>query len=139
MNIIYSQVLIQAAVFLIVWFLLNKLFFKPFIKVYEKRNLKTIKAIEESKLLNKESEDLEAELKRRIDDTISNANKVRMSVIEEAKKKRESMLKQANESAQANIRAMREQIEKEKEDIINRLDADIKQFVPLIARKMMLK
>jgi F-type H+-transporting ATPase subunit b len=139
MHIIYSQLLIQAIVFWVIWFLLNQLFFKPFSRVYEKRNSKTVKAIEEAKLLNKESEDLEAELKKKIDETIESANKLRMSVVEEAKKNRENMIKQANETMQKHIKNMREQIEKERDEILKKVDSDIKQFIPLIARKMMLR
>ncbi len=139
MHIIYSQVLIQAVVFWIIWFLLNQVFFKPFSRVYEKRSSKTVKAIEEAKLLNKESEDLESKLKNKINETIVAANSLRLSVIEEAKKNREDTLKKANEAMQEQLKSMIGQIEKEKVGILNRLNSDIKQFIPLISRKMMLK
>ena len=139
MHIIYSQVLIQAVVFWIIWFLLNQVFFKPFSRVYEKRNSKTVKAIEEARLLNKISEDLEAELRMKIDAAIESANSLKLSVTEEAKKSREDMLKQANDTMQRQLKSMIEQLEKEKVEILNKLNTDIKQFIPLISRKMMLK
>ncbi len=139
MHIIYSQVLIQAVVFWIIWFLLNQVFFKPFSRVYEKRGLKTVKAIEEARLLNKESEDLEAELRKKINEAIESANNLRLSVTEEAKKSRETMLQKANTAMQDQVKAMIGQLEKEKTEILNRLSSDIQQFVPLISRKMMLK
>jgi F0F1-type ATP synthase membrane subunit b/b' len=139
MHIIYSQVLIQAVVFWIIWFLLNQVFFKPFSRVYEKRGLKTVKAIEEARLLNKESEDLEAELRKKINEAIESANNLRLSVTEEAKKSRETMLQKANTTMQDQVKAMIGQLEKEKTEILNRLSSDIQQFVPLISRKMMLK
>ena len=139
MHRIYSQVLIQAVVFWIIWFLLNQVFFKPFSRVYEKRNSKTVKAIEEARLLNKESEDLEAELRTKIDAAIESANSMRMSVTEDAKKSREDMLKKANDAMQQQLKSMTELLEKEKTGILNKLNTDIKQFLPLISRKMMLK
>ncbi len=139
MHIIYSQVLIQAVVFWIIWFLLNQVFFKPFSRVYEKRSSKTVMAIEEAKLLNKESEDLEAELKKKIDEAIMAANKLKLSITEQAKKNREDILKKASDAMQEQLKSMTIQIEKEKIEILNKLNSDIKQFIPLISRKMMLK
>ena len=139
MHIIYSQVLIQAVVFWLIWFLLNQVFFKPFSRVYEKRNSKTVKAVEEAKLLNKESEDLETELRQKVDAAIGSANSLRLSVTEEAKKGREDMVKKANDTMQQQLHSMTEQLEKEKIEIMTKLDTDIKQFIPLISRKMMLK
>lgn len=139
MHIIYSQVLIQAVVFWIIWFLLNQVFFKPFAKVYEKRSSKTVKAIEDAKRLNKESEDLEAQLKKKIDETLEAANKLRLSVTEDAKKNRESMVQKAHDSMQTQLETITGQIEKEKGEILNKLNSELKQFVPVISRKMMLK
>ncbi len=139
MHIIYSQVLIQAVVFWIIWILLNQVFFKPFSRVYEKRNLKTVKAIEEAKLLNKEAEDLEVQLRKKIDAAIESANSLRLSVTEDAKKSREDMLKKANDTMQQQLKSMIELLEKEKVEMLNKLNTDIKQFIPLISRKMMLK
>ena len=139
MHIIYSQVLIQAVVFWIIWFLLNQVFFKPFSRVYEKRNLKTVKAIEESKLLNKEAEDMEAQLRKKIDGAIKTANSLRLSVTEDAKKSREDMLKKANDTMQQQLKSMAGLLEKEKVEMLNKLNTDIKQFIPLISKKMMLK
>jgi F0F1-type ATP synthase membrane subunit b/b' len=138
-NIIPLNVLEQAVIFWIIWFLLNQVFFKPFSRVYEKRSSKTVKAIEEAKLLNKESGDLEAELKNKIDEAIVAASSLRLSVTEEAKKNREDTLKKANEAMQEQLKSIMEKIEKEKVEILNRLSSDIQQFIPLISRKMMLK
>ncbi len=138
-NIIPLHVIIQGVIFGMVWFLLDRLFFKPFAKVYEKRSLKTIKAVEEAKTLNKESESLEAELKKRIERSTAEANKLRMSAIAEAKNKREEMLKQVNDEMQKQIKSMVAGINKEKTGIISKLDSEIKRFIPRIAERMMIK
>ena len=139
MHIVPLQLLIQGAVFLIVWFLLNQLFFKPFSRVYEKRSSKTVKAIEAAKLSDKESEELESQLRMKINDAMASANEMKLSVIADAKTRREDTVRQANEVMQKQLQSMLAQIVQEKDALIARVDAEVKQFVPLISGKMMLK
>ncbi len=139
LHIIPLYVIIQSAVFLSVWFIMNTFFFKPFSTVYEKRNSKTIRALEDAKTLNHESENLEADLRKKIEQSTASANKLRLSYIEDAKNKRDEMIKKAGKEMQEYIKSMVSQIEKEKTDLLGRLSADIKQFIPLISGKMMLK
>ncbi len=139
MNINPLQVLIQAVAFWIIWFLLNQVFFKPFAKVYEKRNSKTVKALEEAKRLNMDSENIEAQLKKKIDEAIQAANSLRLSVTEEAKKNREATVQKARDAMQANLESITGQIDKEKNEILSKVDTGLQQFVPALSRKMMLK
>ncbi len=138
-NIIPLDVLEQAIIFWAVWILLNKFFFQSFAKVYEKRGSKTVKAIEDAKLLNKESEALEDDLREKIKQSTEAGNKLRLSYVEEAKKRRDEAFEKANKDMQEHLKSMIAQIEKEKTDLLVKLEEGIKQFIPLIAKKMMLK
>ncbi|MCL4558547.1 MAG: ATP synthase F0 subunit B [Deltaproteobacteria bacterium] len=139
MHVNIHLLLIQLAVFCAVWFLLSRIFFRPFSMIYEKRSSKTTKAIEEARLLNKESEDMEGELRTKINEAVRTADNLRKSGVEEAKKRREDMLRQANEAMQGQLKSMVERIEKEKAEIFDRLNAEISQFIPMISKKMMLQ
>ena len=139
MHVSIHLLLIQLAVFCAVWFWLSRMFFRPFSRIYGKRSSKTTKAIEEARLLNRESEDMEGELRAKINEAVRAADSLRQSGVEEAKKRREDMLRQANEAMQGQLKSMVERIEREKAEIFDRLNAEIGQFVPMISKKMMLQ
>lgn len=139
LHLIPFYLIIQGAIFISVWILMNTFFFKPFARVYEKRNSKTVRALQESQTLNKESEDLESELRRKIEESTAAANRTRLTYIAEAKNKRDEMIQKANGEIQEHIKTMIAQIEKEKADLLAKLEADVRQFVPILSKKMMLK
>ncbi len=138
-NILPLNVLEQAIIFWSIWYFLNRLFFRSYARVYEKRNAMTVRAIEEARLLNKESEDLEGALSAKINEAVRVADGIRLAGVEAAKKRREDMLRQASEAMQGKLKSMMADIEKEKTEMLRRLDSDIRQFIPAISKKMMLR
>lgn len=108
-------VLIQIVAFLVFWFLLTKLLFKPFIGLLEERERRTEGAKAEAAALKEEGERLSKEYERAIAQAREEGRAAKEGIIQEARQLRERLLSQAREEAARMVEAAREEIHKELE------------------------
>jgi F-type H+-transporting ATPase subunit b len=108
-------VLIQIVAFLVFWFLLTKLLFKPFIGLLEERERRTEGAKAEAAALKEEGERLSKEYERAIAQAREKGRAAKEGIIQEARQLRERLLSQAREEAARMVQAAREEIRKELE------------------------
>lgn len=108
-------VLIQIVAFLVFWFLLTKLLFKPFIGLLEERERRTEGAKAEAAALKEEGERLSKEYERAIAQAREEGRAAKEGIIQEARQLRERLLSQAREEAARMVQAAREEIRKELE------------------------
>lgn len=104
------SVLIQILAFLILWFLLSKLLFQPFLRLLEEREKRTEGAKEEADALIAESERLRADYENRMARAREEAETVKQAILAEAGKAREEILARARESAHNLLQATRRQL-----------------------------
>ncbi len=105
-------VLIQIVAFLVFWFLLTKLLFKPFIGLLEERERRTEGAKAEAAALKEEGERLSKEYERAIARAKEEGRAAKEGIIQEARQARERLLSQAREEAARMVEAAREEIRK---------------------------
>ena len=108
-------VLIQIVAFLVFWFLLTKLLFKPFIGLLEERERRTEGAKAEAAALKEEGERLSKEHEQAIAKAKDEGRAAKEGILQEARQARERLLGQAREEAARMVQAAREEIRKELE------------------------
>lgn len=108
-------VLIQIVAFLVFWFLLTKLLFKPFIGLLEERERRTEGAKAEAAALKEEGERLSKEYEQAIAKAKDEGRAAKEGILQEARQARERLLGQAREEAARMVQAAREEIRKELE------------------------
>ena len=108
-----ATVLIQIVAFLVLWFLLAKFLFKPFIALLEEREKRTegLKAAAAS--LTAEVEKLRAEYESAIAKANEEGAAVKETILQEARRTRERLLAESRSQAAERLTAVREEIRKE--------------------------
>jgi len=108
-------VLIQIVAFLVFWFLLTRLLFKPFIGLLEERERRTEGAKAEAAALKEEGERLSKGYEQAIAKAKDDGRAAKETILQEARQARERLLGQAREEAARMVQAAREEIRKELE------------------------
>lgn len=106
-------IIVQIVSFLLLWFLLTKLLFKPFLGLLEERERRTegVKATTAS-LMN-EGERLRTEYENGIARARDEGNAVKEAILNEARQAREHLLAQAREEAGSLLKTVREAVQRE--------------------------
>lgn len=108
-------VLIQIVAFLVFWFLLTKLLFKPFIDLLEQREHKTEGTKSEAAALKEEGERLSKEYEQAIARVVEGGRAAKEKIVEEGRQAREMLLSQVRDEAARKVGAARAEIRKELE------------------------
>ncbi len=106
-------VIIQVVAFLVFWFLLTKLLFKPFVGLLEERERRTEGVKAEAAALNEEGERLLKEYEYAIAKARDEGRAAKEKIVQEGRQARERLLGQAREDASRALEAVRAEIGKE--------------------------
>ncbi len=106
-------VIIQIVSFLLLWFLLARLLFRPFLGLLEERERRTEGVKAETESLMAEGERLRAEYENGIARVRDEGNAAKEVILREARQAREGLLAQAKEEATRLIETAREEIQRE--------------------------
>lgn len=106
-------VIIQIVSFLLLWFLLARLLFRPFLGLLEERERRTEGVKAETESLMGEGERLRAEYENGIARVRDEGNAAKEVIVREARQARERLLAQAKEEATRLIETAREEIQRE--------------------------
>lgn len=107
------SVWLQIASFLVFWFLLNKLLFKPYLWILEERERKTKGARAEAAQLADTAARLKAEYEKAIADATAEAQAIKDTLRAEAARVRDQILNQAREEAAQRLHAARDALQRE--------------------------
>ena len=111
-----QQILISSGLFLLVWAILGNLVFKPFLKILEEREAKTIGSDKEAFAQKKKSQELTVQ----IEETLKNARRTAMQARDEqtqrARQNAEKIKVEAQQHAELEIAKAREHIARLKEN-----------------------
>lgn len=106
-------VIVQAVAFLVFWFLLTKLLFKPFVGLLEERERRTEGVKAEAAALREEGERLLKEYEYAIAKARDEGRAAKEKIVQEGRQARERLLGQAREDASRTLEAVRAETEKE--------------------------
>lgn len=106
-------VLVQAVAFLVFWFLLTRLLFKPFVGLVAERERRTVGVKAEAAALKEEWERLCKEYESAIAKARDEGQAIKEAIVQEARQTRERLLTQVREEAARSLEAVRQEVQKE--------------------------
>ena len=104
------SVVYQIVFFLVLWFVLSKVLFRPYIKLLEEREAKTAGASHDAADLEREGARLKAQYEERIAQAQAGGGAAKEAILQEARQRREQVLSQARQEATATLEAARREV-----------------------------
>lgn len=108
-------VVYQIIFFLILWAILSKVLFRPYLALLDERERKTAGALREAADLEREGERLRAEYEEKIAQAQAAGYAARETIVKEAREQREKLLAQAREEAASVLERVREEVQTQME------------------------
>ena len=113
------SILYQIVIFLVLWLLLSKVLFRPYLDLLEERERKTTGTRHDTSQLEHEGARLKAEYEEKITQARRVGIAAKDAIIREGRQEREGLLQQAREEAARTLESMRSdvqgQLERERE------------------------
>ena len=110
MNSLDISILYQVILFFVLWLIVNKVLFQPYLKLLDERERATTGAQHDSTELEQESARLRAQYEEKIAQAQSVAARERERVLQSAREQREKILAQARQEAEQTLASRRREI-----------------------------
>lgn len=104
------SILYQVILFLVLWVILNKVLFQPYLRVLQEREVKTTGAQHDSSALEHEGAALKRQYEEKIAQSQAAGYAVKDAIVQEGRQQRERILSQAREEAAASLDNVRREI-----------------------------
>jgi len=104
------SIVYQIVLFLVLWFVLDKVLFRPYLKLLEEREGKTAGARQDTAELEREGARLKAQYEERIAQAQAAGGAAKESILQEARRRREQVLSQARQEAATTLELERREV-----------------------------
>jgi F-type H+-transporting ATPase subunit b len=101
----------QILLFLVLWLILSKVLFRPYMALLKEREQKTTGADDSAYHLEHEAERLRAEYEEAIADATAAGNATKESIVQQARQRREALLSSAREEAAGILDRVRHEVQ----------------------------
>ena len=101
----------QIVLFLVLWFVLSKVLFRPYLKLLDERESKTAGALHDTADLEREGARLKAQYEERIAQAQAAGGAAKEAILQEARQRREQVLSQARQEATSMLELVRQEVE----------------------------
>ena len=125
-------VIVQIVFFLLLWFLLARLVYSPFVGLFEERERRTEGARAEAASLRGEAERMRADYEKRIAMARDEGGAVKETVVQQGRDERERLLSRAREEAAEHLERIRGEIQQE----LRKQEQLVEREAEAIARQM---
>jgi F-type H+-transporting ATPase subunit b len=119
------SVFYQVVIFLVLWLILSRVLFRPYVAVLEERERATSGAQEDTEALEHEGARLKAQYEEQLARAQAAAAAAKETILQEARRQRENIMSQAREQATASLEKARAEIRAQVEKDRQRATADI--------------
>lgn len=113
MIVLDFSLVLQILLFLLLWLVLNKLLFKPYMALMDQREHHTAGTEEESAALEHEAERLRIQYEEELAKATAAGNTIKDALVQEARQYRETLLSQARAEASRTLEAARLEIDRQ--------------------------
>ena len=100
----------QLIIFLVLWAILSRVVFRPYLGLLDERERKTSGARREAAELESEAERLKAEYDEKIAQAEASGNVAKESIVNEARQQRDELLTRAREEASSALERVRQEL-----------------------------
>ena len=104
------SVIYQIILFVVLWLILNKVLFQPYLQLLEERERKTTGAQHDSTDLEQEGAKLKTQYEEQISQAQSAGYAAKETIVQEARQQREKILGQAREEAANTLNRLRQEV-----------------------------
>ncbi len=132
-----KTVFIQIVLFLIAIYILNKLVFKPFLNLMDRRDKLTRGAIEEAKELEEKVAHIIEEYDAKLAEARSLAVEERNKIVQEGQSAADDILSKAREETSELLHEAKHKLEAETEEIKNKVKTDVDDIAQDIASRVL--
>lgn len=115
MIVLDYTILYQVILTVLLWLVLSKLVFQPYLKMFEQREQKTLGATHEAANLEREGARLKAEYEERIAQAQESGRVAKEAILQAAREQRDQILSAARDEASAVLERVREDIRRQLE------------------------
>lgn len=110
-----QSIIYQVLIFVVLWLILSRLLFRPYLKLLEDREHKTAGALHESSDLEREGERLKLQYEEKIALAQSAGNAAKEAIIQRARQQRERIVTESRDEATRTLEAVRQEVQKQLE------------------------
>jgi F-type H+-transporting ATPase subunit b len=107
------SVLYQIIIFVVLWLILSKVLFRPYLGLLEERERRTAGARHDSSELEAEGARLKAEYEQKIAEARAAGNLSKDAIVQEGRQQREKLLQQARQEAAHTLETARREVQAE--------------------------
>jgi len=131
------SVLYQIILFLVLWLILSKILFRPYLNLLEKRERQTSGARHAAADLEQEGARLKAQYEERIARAQAAGGAAKEAILQEARQRREQVLGQARQEAASTLEQARREIASQMEKEHELAVAEVKTVAQQMASKIL--
>jgi F-type H+-transporting ATPase subunit b len=131
------SVLYQIGLFLILWLILSKVLFRPYLDLLDQREHRTSGAQQDSSELEQEGARLKAEYEEKIAQARATGTAAKDAIVQEGRQERERILQQAREEAAHTLEAARLEVRSQLERERERLAAEVAEVAQDMVAKIL--
>lgn len=128
---------IQFAIFAVVFFILSKVYFAPFLKLFEARANRTTKDREAAEKLMAEAQTKLEDYRRRLAEERTTAKNEYESILNEGKKEEAALLSRAREEAKKITQEAVEAVSGQRDRLRQQLESDVEGLAKAISEKLL--
>ena len=110
-----SSILYQVVIFVVLWLILSRLFFRPYLKILEEREQRTTGTLHDTDELEHEGARLKSEYEHKVAQAQSSGAAAKEAIMQQARQAREKILGDARNEATRNLEAVRQEIQRQME------------------------
>lgn len=130
---------IQLAIISVIYFLLSRVFFRPFQQLIERRHARTVEDRKAAQELLVQAQEKMNEYQRRLQDERRLARAEVDQAIQAAKKEESALLQTARDEAKNVTQAAIASLQAQREKISKELQGDVEKIAQMVAEKLLVK
>lgn len=133
----YQTLLVQAAIFVVLWIVLNRLWFGPAMRVIHERRARSEGALEKARAIQSEAETLRARHATAIDEARAEAQRDLEEILRGAEAEQRKLIGEARDEAQRVLADARSKIAEEVASARQELRSQADNIAKEVARKVL--
>jgi F-type H+-transporting ATPase subunit b len=131
------SVFYQVVLFVVLWLILSKILFRPYLQLLEQREYRTSGARHETEALESEGQRLRAEYEAKMAEVETAGETAKNAIVEEARKQRELIVNEAREHAARELEQVRREIDSQLQEERKRATAETATMAQDMAAKLL--
>jgi F-type H+-transporting ATPase subunit b len=131
------SVVYQVVLFLVVWVILSKVLFRPYVSLLEERERKTTGAEHDLSELEHEAARLRAQYEEKIAQAQAAGNAAKEAILQDARQQREGVLTQAREEAMSTLEGVRRELANQMQKERQLAAAEVRAIAQEMATKVL--